>query len=60
MLAGLDRQRRGDLLGKLGEGLSALRCLWVQFVGSRSWRAGGLAIPGSSGTRPVQSNMKDA
>ena len=41
-------------------GLAALRCLWVQFVGSRSWGAGGLAGSGYSGTRPVQRNMKYA
>ena len=41
-------------------GRSALRCLWVQFVGLRSWCAGGLASPGSSGTRSMHRNMKHA
>ena len=41
-------------------GVSALRCLRVQFVGSRSWGAGGLASPGRPETRPVERNMKYA
>ena len=41
-------------------GVSALWCLWVQFVGSRSWGAGGLASPGCPETSPMQGTMKDA
>ena len=47
------------MLGEL-RGLSALWCLWVQFVGLGSWGAGGLASSGYSGTRPVQTNMRYA
>ena len=35
-------------------GVSALRCLWVQLVGSRSWGAGGLASPGCPETKECE------